>query len=414
MVAEKNSTYGWFIITLASLTNLIGVGIPIMCLPVLFKDISHELDLSLVQVGLVWGAGAIASMITNPFGGLMSDRFGIKRVLSIACMLAGLAGAARGMAPNFPVLLLAVFCVGFFQNTIVLTAHKSTGIWFTGRKVVLANGLVSTGIAVGMMLGAMISDAVMVPLLGGWRHVLIAYGAATFAMGLLWTLTRGEEGQTPLNQGAQNQGNGQMVFFRSISRMLRARTVWGFGVIHFCIIGSIMGMIGYLPLYLRSIGWAPTAADGALAALNAAGMLAAIPLSILSSRSGLRKGILIPMIFVSMVSLAVLPFVNNAMVWFLVILFGLLRDGYFAILMTMIIEAKGIGPAYAGTAMGVIFSIGNFGVFLSAPIGNRLAAANPSYAFIFWAVLMLLSIVAFRFTREKSFMVKRDGPAPSR
>ena len=392
------STYAWFIVILGALTNMLCVGVPLMSLPVFFKAIASDLDLNLVQIGMAWGMGSFASMLTNPFGGLISDRFGIKRVMSITCILAGLAGAARGLAVNYVWLLVAVFAVGFVQNTIVMSVHKIAGIWFSGQKVVVANGIVSTGIALGMMLGAMFSDTFLAPLLGGWRHVLIFYGGITIAMGMVWSLTRKEPAPAIDSSDREAQTGRHPDFKRSVLSVLKTKRVWSYGWIHLCVIGCIMGVIGYLPLYLRSIGWAPTAADGALASLNAAGMLGALPLSLISGRFGLRKGILIPAIALAMFSIALLPFVSDGLIWPLVIFFGLLRDGYFAILMTMIMESKGIGPRYAGTAMGMIFSIGNIGVFLAAPIGNHLAETLPAYAFLFWALLLLFSLVTLIFT----------------
>jgi hypothetical protein len=144
----------------------------------------------------------------------------------------------------------------------------------------------------------------------------------------------------------------------------------------------------------------PASADGALAALSGAGMLAAIPLTLLSGRLGLRKGIIMPVLFIALMSLVLLPQFRGFMVWPLVILFGSARDGYFAILMTMVIESRGIGATYAGTAMGIILSLGNFGGFIAAPLGNRLAVISPQYAFFFWAALLGISILVFRTVRE--------------
>jgi hypothetical protein len=88
------------------------------------------------------------------------------------------------------------------------------------------------------------------------------------------------------------------------------------------------------------------------------------------------------------------------MIWFLVILIGSVIDAYFAILMTMAIELRGIGPSYAGTAMGIIFSFGNLGNFLASPSGNRLAVIHPQYAFFFWACLMFTASLFSYFSRE--------------
>lgn len=397
MNIEQDSPYAWFIVGLAALTNLFGVGVPLMCMPVLFKAISMDLNLSLVQIGMAWGIGSVASMITNPFGGIISDRFGVKNVLVVYCMIVGLTGAARGLATNYATFMLAMFAVGLVQNTIVLTVHKCTGVWFTGQRVVVANGIVSAGIALGMFLGAMVSETWISPLLGGWRNTLFAYGAITFFMGIIWALTRKEP---PIED--KKESTDARAFRQSVTQVLRTRNVWIFSIVHLCVIGSIMGVIGYLPLYLRSTGWTPATADGALAALNAAGMLTAIPIALISGKLGIRQGILLPLLIIAAVCAGLIPFVSGWIVFMVVILFGLLRDGYFALLATMVIETRSIGPAFAGTAIGVIYSLGNIGVFTSSAVGNRIASVNSNAAFLVWASMLLVAFIALRFTRSRN------------
>lgn len=390
-----NTKYGWFIITLGGMTNLFAIGIPIMCMPVFFGQISWELDLNLVQIGAIWGMGGLASTIMSPFGGLIGDRFGTKRTIMIGCLLIGMIGAGRGMSTTFFSLAATMFLYGVFQNTVILNTHKTSGIWFSGKKVLIANGIVSLGIGMGMFMGALISDTIMSPLLGGWRSVLIFYGGISFFMGLLWTLTRSEPARYEENRPA-----GSPHFRQMIKTVIPQKRVWTFGSAHFCYIGCLMGTTGYLPLYLRGIGWSPAVADGALAALNGAGMLGALPVSILAARLGLRKGYIMGTFLITLISVALIPYVHGFMIWSLVIFIGLLRDGYFAVLMTMVIESRGIGAAYAGTAMGIIFSFGNLGSFISAPLGNRLAVIRPEFAFMFWAAMMVISLFVFNFVKE--------------
>ena len=66
---QKDSIYyGWLIIALGGLTNIFAVGIPLMCMPVFFNEISKDLNLSLVQIGAAWGMGGLAS-VTHAAGG---------------------------------------------------------------------------------------------------------------------------------------------------------------------------------------------------------------------------------------------------------------------------------------------------------------------------------------------------------
>lgn len=53
----------------------------------------------------------------------------------------------------------------------------------------------------------------------------------------------------------------------------------------------------------------------------------------------------------------------------------------------MVIETEGVGPTYAGTALGVTMALSGLGNFLAPPLGNRLAVLWPGAPFALWAVL---------------------------
>ena len=48
-----DTNYKWYILTLATLTNACVAAAPLICMTVLFKEISTDLGLNLVQVGLI-------------------------------------------------------------------------------------------------------------------------------------------------------------------------------------------------------------------------------------------------------------------------------------------------------------------------------------------------------------------------
>ena len=62
----------WYVLALAALTSTLAVAMPNMCLPVLFEEIADDLGLSLVQIGLVWGVGALAGIPTGLAGGAIT------------------------------------------------------------------------------------------------------------------------------------------------------------------------------------------------------------------------------------------------------------------------------------------------------------------------------------------------------
>jgi predicted MFS family arabinose efflux permease len=389
-----NSGYGWYIIGLGGLTVIFVVCIPFMCMPVLFKEISVELNLNLVKLGIIWGVTQLASMIMTPFGGLMGDRFGTKRTIIIICILLGITGAMRAFSTGFISLTVTMFLFGLLYNTIVLNVHKCSSIWFTGKNVVIANGVISTSIALGLMIGAVASNTVVSPLLGGWRNTLILYGIISAAIGLLWIATTSrpaQHGKTVYKSPA---------FMESISIVIRSKEIWIKAIVQFCYIGGFVALMGYLSLYLRGIGWAPAAADSALAVLNGAGILSAIPLSILAGRIKSKQKLITVLLGIAFVCTVCIPIFNGTIVWIVVLIFGLIRDGYLSIMVTMVMEIESIGEKYAGTATGIVISSGSLGSFFSSTIGNSLADINPKLSFFFWAALIGIALVILNFQKK--------------
>ena len=183
---------------------------------------------------------------------------------------------------------------------------------------------------------------------------------------------------------------------------MRFRNVWILCIATAGVSGCVNGMLGYLPLYLRGQGWAPTIADSTLASFHAVSMLFAIPLSMLSDRIKSRRGILMMATLLIGTGTGLLGFAGGVLISLAVLLAGISRDGFMAITMTAIIEEEGIGARYAGTAIGLNMSImGITGVF-APPIGNWMAKFGSSVPFLFWASLVFLGFMGYFFMSKQN------------
>jgi MFS family permease len=389
------SNYKWYVLTLAALTHTAVVAIPMMSMPVLFDEIAKELGLTLVEIGWVWGIGFLTGIVTGLMGGALGDRFGAKRTLMVGCFLAGITGALRGLSDDFVTLAGATFIFGLVTPAIPMNVHKTCGVWFSGRHLGLANGIVSAGMALGFMLGSLLSATVLSPWLGGWRQVLFLYGALSIVVGIFWSLTRAAPAavKSPLREEKVSLDHG-------LPYVARIRNVWLLGLTMFGIGGCIQGALGYLPLYLRGIGWPGTSADVALAAFHGVSMMATIPIALLSDRLGSRKGVLMVATLMISTGVALLSLPGGILVWVAVIIAGFVRDGFMAILMTLIIELKGVGTMYAGTAIGMVLVFSRLGSLISPPLGNSLADFNLALPFIFWAGLAVMGSFCLYFVKE--------------
>jgi hypothetical protein len=72
-----------------------------------------------------------------------------------------------------------------------------------------------------------------------------------------------------------------------------------------------------------------------------------------------------------------------------------------AVFITMATETKGIGPTYAATALGALFTMERVGLFIFPYIGGYLAKnVSTELPFVFWGALAAMSFVVLYFLKE--------------
>ena len=387
----------WAILALAALTNTIVVAAPGMSMSVLFNEISHELNLDLVQIGLIWGISSLPGIVTVLAGGAVADRFGPKRVLILACLVSGLTVALRGLANDFGALLAVMFISGFLSPVITMNTFKTCGMWFSGRQMGLASGVLSMGMALGFMLGSLFSATLLSPWLGGWRNVMFFYGFFGVLLAIPWIISKAQPDSTGMPPNPINTSSMR----RNLAHVARIRNVWLLGLTILGIGGCIQGTLGYLPLYLLGQGWPQASADGALATFHTVSLICVIPIALWSDKIGSRKKILVAAALMIISGVSLLAVARGPMVWVAVCMAGMVRDGFMAVFMTSILELPGVGPEYAGTAVGMVMVFSGIGNLLAPPIGNSLGDISPGLPFFFWAGMVLLGLAGLFLARER-------------
>jgi MFS family permease len=397
---HSETDYRWYVLALAALTGTLTVAMPNMCLPVLFEEIAEDLGLSLVQVGLVWGIGALAGISTGLVGGAIGDRFGARRTLTVACLLVGPAGALRGLSNDLITLAGAVFLFGLMTPMVMMSITKTCGIWFSQRQLGLANGIVATGMALGFMVSSMVSATLLSPWLGGWRNVLFFYGAIAIAFSILWALSRPAPNDVGVSAGETSPGT----LLQTMSHVVRIKDMWLLGFALLGVGGCVQGTLGYLPLYLRGLGWPEASADGALATFHAVSMVFVVPISLWSDRLGSRRRALMAAALMIITGAGLLSIVDGMMVWLAVGMAGLVRDGFMAVFSTVVLETDGIGAVYAATAMGLMTVFSGVGRLVAPPVGNSLAHIAPGLPFSLWAALAAVGLLVLYSLKERDVL----------
>ena len=393
MMKTHSQNYKWYILSLVVLTNMFIIAIPQMGMSVLAQEISDDLKLNLVQVGAIWGVGGLLGIFSGLLGGMIGDKVGPKRVMIAGTLLGGMLGMTRGLAGNFVSMMVITILLGAIIPVVLINGIKTAGQWFPPHQLGLANGVQSMGMALGFMIGSLFSATVFSPWLGGWQNVFIAYGLIGTLFSIPWFFSR------TISDEARSTGSSPTLRL-ALQHVAGIKNIWllGFGL--FGIGGAIQGTLGYLPLYLRGVGWQPLFADGALSVFHIVSMAFVLPVALWSDRLGLRKPFLLITGLMITAGFGLLSFVAGEIVWAAVILSGAVRDAFMAIFLTMVIETDHVGPVYAGTATGFALAIGGISNVLAPPIGNSLAPIWNGAPFAFWAALSAFGIISLSLIKE--------------
>ena len=396
---RQHSPYRWVILAMVSLSGFVTMGFPIAGLSALFSEIAASLDLDLFQIGVIWGVGMVMGIFTAFIGGSLIDYFGTRRALVFMCLAAGVCGALRGLAVDFWSLFLFSFLYGTLQPVLPLNFIKLNREWFASRQLGFAAGVMSLGFALGAMLGSRFSATVLSPLLGGWRAVLVAFGLSSVLLAILWAIAH-----PPVTQ-ERRRG----LDLRQLP--IKARRVAGFRELRaialavFGAVGLVQGMVGYVPTYLRQIGWAPVDADSAIPLFFLASLIGVVPISHLSDRLGDRR--LVMTFSAGLMTLgALLMYAADGEYWAIMLamaLGGLCFDSFMAMMGASITEAPGLELALVGSALGFGGMFQNLGGALLPPLGNAMSAISLNAPFLLWAAAgVFATLVLVVYLRRKS------------
>ncbi|HEX7475226.1 MAG TPA: MFS transporter [Dehalococcoidales bacterium] len=391
-------------------------GMERLCMPVLFKEISTDLNLSVVSLGTIWGMDPLAGIFVGVIGGALADRFGMKRTLGVICILAGLFSALRGLSTGFWSLAASMFLFGGMAAMTPSISPKTAAIWFERKQLGLINAFINLSWSVGAMIATMTTATFLSPAVGGWQNALFILSIPAVIVGILWFVT----GRDPVkNETEKAQAGSNPVAFnepvqvplrQALSHVIHLKEVWLLGFISLALWGANTGFIGYLPLYLRNQGWEPAAADGLFTVFNGASMAGMIPMVLLANRLKAHKRVLFLSLVITVAFMALTPIVSSGFLWAVILTATFLRSAAFAITNVLIFEIKGVGSTYGGTATGLVSSIAMIGAFAAPPLGNSLAAVGTGAPFFFWAGLASISLPVFLLFGQKKALAP-DAPS---
>lgn len=298
--------------------------------------------------------------------GILADRWGPRRLLSLGAFTAGVGSLVFALAENFLFAGLGRLLIGGSVAVAFVGMLKLANHWIAPQKFALASGM-------ALFLGIIGAVFAGVPLrllvdMAGWRPVMVASAAVTAGLAIvIWVVVRDDPEEMGLCSHAvkisdQKERTG---VFQGLSDIFKYRNTWLLCLIPGGVVGCILTFSGLWGVpFLSSQYGLPVARSAALtSALLVAWAVGGPLFGALSDRIGRRKPLYVFGCFAVAACWIVLVFVPKLPVTLLTMLLLFTGAASGCIIIGFAFIKESVPPHLAGTVSGIC----NMGV-MSGPM----------------------------------------------
>lgn len=376
-VTDKKGNYKWVILLIIILCGLNNVYFQYQMSPVADR-IMAQYGLTQMQYSSLFTAPMAPAVFISLICGMIVDRFGAKRAISIALIVATLGIWGRLFATGYPMFYFCMLIPGFACTFINANNVKILGEWFDVKAISICVGLYLASSAIGQAIAT--STTAMLPSV---RAAYIIAGLYATFVTLVWVLFY-RSGPSAPDRREQAPGS----VFSGLGMVLKNQDVLIAGLGIMCAFGALMNMTIFMPMILQSRGLESVAA-GTTASLISIGQLTGclIGPSIVSKLGGAR-GVLRGLSVSGAALIAAIAFLPaGKLLPAALFLAGFVLGSMMPIFMSLPVKLQGIGVEKAGTAGGVLSTFQLLGaVLIPSYIISPLSGGS-------WTLLLLIGAV---------------------
>ena len=146
--------------------------------------IAKDFQLSPEQTGLILSAFFITYTLLQVPGGILGDKIGPKKVMTVALVWWSVMTMATGLTKNFSQLYIVRILFGIGEGVHPPCAFKLNSNWFPNRERATANAIFTSANS----LGPAVAPPLAVAIIGawGWHSIFYIFGILGFLVIPLW------------------------------------------------------------------------------------------------------------------------------------------------------------------------------------------------------------------------------------
>ncbi len=358
---------------------------------------SKALGMSATQAGSYMTAFYIGYVVTQLPGGLLTDRFGYRKVLLGSFAVMGIFTALMGTITSYEQGFTYRILAGIGSGAIFSACVRAIFDWFPGMGKGTAMGFFMTASSMGLSVVNL-----FVPVLAkeyGWQFSFIAAGFLPVAsLFLAWPLLKEN---TPIANRAQGQSAGQ--FWHDVLSLFKNKNLMLTGFAGFCAMWATWGTATWANTYMAKNLNLSLIEAGAIMSFYGVAALFCKPVAGLLNDLLLGKRNLLLAVMLVGFSVMLLWFGANISVQMLYIIapiLGITAFVYSPVMNTLIGDV--VQLRLVGTATGLVNTIWQLGSLLSPlAVGAVIDAThNYFYAFATLAIGPLFGAAIIMFIKE--------------
>jgi len=278
----------------------------------IFSQLRDEFDLNLQELGLIAAIPSLASAILAIPVGLLSDRFGSKKMLLVSFGFAAVGAVLAGTASTPLMLIVAVSLIYINVSIYHPASYAATTKMFKPEDRAKALGLHGAGGTLGHAMGPLSVSLLMGLLAWQWRQVYL-FLAAPMIIGIIMVL-RLPDDKVEKVEKKEEKGTGEKFLTRALLMFLAYQATR-------MIATSMIGT--FLVLYLQDVrGMSLTVATFIQSTNTLSGLIAAPIGGYLASRFGEKRWLQASLLGAFSVLAVAFQVPNNTLFMALYVLYG--------------------------------------------------------------------------------------------
>ena len=359
--------------------------------------ITHDLNISYKQMGLILGAWQFTYMFFALPAGFILDRYGLKVSIFLAALIITLSLISRGLSNNFYHMWLAVALFGIGGPLISVGVPKVSSLWKDEKSRAISMGILFTGPMFGGIFSLFTMNSLIMPLFNNnWKLVYFLYSLAPFLAGLIWLFIAKNKNVLNKKESTVLNISHSISIFKLIITKKRFINILIIGTGGMFLVHSITG---WLPKIIHTKGFDLSLSSTLATIPIIIGIVSALTITRFSNNTT-RINILAFLFMNAGLSLFFIQSSSLVIIIIGLLFLGLSTGTIIVIILNHMSESKNINYNNIGIAGGIFFSIiqiggvlGPFFMGLIYDLYNNFNIALTMYSIIMFIMLLPLLII---------------------